>query len=162
MHAPRGNSADYRENKTRPHKFIMAFIFTMRSTTVVSSSASSHSRNTSAEDRLATILESGNNAPPVPPRAANRPSPKRHLLGYTSRHNSDHSPPPYTTYATVVGPSGEKFVDIRNNRHIAKRGGWKRLCILIVVVLVVIVALIVGLAVGLGKKRARYADYLTL
>src|SRR5207248_1061841 len=153
--------ADHREIEHPPAQLIMAFIFTMRSTTVISSSASAHSRNTSAEDRLATILENGN-APPVPPRAANRPSPKRHLLGNSSRHNSDQSPSPYTTYATAVGPAGEKFTNFRNNRHIAQRGVWKRLCIIITVVLVVIVALIIGMVMGLRKKHARYANYLTL
>lgn len=50
---------------------------------------------------------------------------------------------------------GEKLAELRkgleNNRHIAKRGGWKRLLIVAFVLLLIIVGLVVGLVVGLRK-----------
>jgi hypothetical protein len=47
--------------------------------------------------------------------------------------------------------------DVRNNKHIARRGGWKRLCIIVIVLLFVVIALAVGLGVGLkNKKKSRY------
>ena len=51
-----------------------------------------------------------------------------------------------------MGPKGESFNDVRNNKYIAQRGGWKRICLITWLVLLAVIALIVGLAVGLTKK----------
>jgi hypothetical protein len=66
--------------------------------------------------------------------------------------------PPYTEYDNVTGPRGEKFSDLRNNRHVAKRGGWTRVLLIALIVLLIIVGLAVGLGVGLtrSKKSSRY------
>ncbi len=56
----------------------------------------------------------------------------------------------------VTGPKGEKLEDLRNNAYVARRGGWKRICLIALVVIACIVALAVGLAVGLHKKHSRY------
>ena len=42
--------------------------------------------------------------------------------------------------------------NINNNRHIAGRGGWKRLLLLVLIVIVIIIALTVGLTIGLRNK----------
>ena len=68
--------------------------------------------------------------------------------------------PPYTEYDNVTGPRGEKFSDLRNNRHVAKRGGWTRVLLMALIVLLVIMGLGVGLGVGLtrSKKSLRYVE----
>ena len=57
-----------------------------------------------------------------------------------------------------MGPSGENLEDVRsglnNNKHIAKRGGWKRLALLMVIAIIFIVALVVGLVVGLHERNS--------
>jgi hypothetical protein len=40
-----------------------------------------------------------------------------------------------------------------NNKHIAKRGGWKRLLIIGTIVALCIVGLVVGLVVGLRNRN---------
>ena len=40
-----------------------------------------------------------------------------------------------------------------NNKHIAKRGGWKRLLIIAIIVALCIVGLVVGLVVGLRNRH---------
>ena len=78
-------------------------------------------------------------------------------------------PPKYRkvedSFSDVKGPKGETFQDLRENRHITKRGGWKRLTLLGVLILIVVIALGVGLGIGLGvglgrrKKDDRYEIY---
>jgi hypothetical protein len=88
--------------------------------------------------------------PPVPPRAWNRPPNKIFGLG---------APPAYSPFDStgVEGPHGEKLADVRkgliNNKHIAKRGGWKRLTIIALVIILCLVGLIVGLVVGLRNRH---------
>jgi hypothetical protein len=53
----------------------------------------------------------------------------------------------------VTGPRGEKFSDLRNNRHVAKRGGWTRVLILVLIGLLLVSGLAVGLGVGLTKSN---------
>ncbi|KAH7391255.1 hypothetical protein BKA64DRAFT_710164 [Cadophora sp. MPI-SDFR-AT-0126] len=140
----------------------MAFIFTMRSTPV----GSMHRRDPQSASSLPAISEDGvsflesRNAPPVPPRAWNRPAHKHFALGALPALNYDGSPPPYTHFdprAEVQGPNGEKLSELRkglgNNKHIAKRGGWKRLAIIAAVIILCIVGLVVGLVVGLRNKH---------
>lgn len=107
------------------------------------------SRASSFDTRLPIIDEDHPSPPlPLPPRTHNRPFSRR-FLGEPPRYSNGHEPPKYTFF-DVKGPKGEKFEDLRNNAYIAQRGGWKRICIISLVLLVVIVALAVGLGVGLG------------
>ncbi|KAL2063580.1 hypothetical protein VTL71DRAFT_5385 [Oculimacula yallundae] len=143
----------------------MSFIFTVRSTPR-SSSSSMHRRDQQSAGSLPAISEDGasflepRQAPPVPPRAWNRPPHKNFALGSPPSLSFDGSPPPYTHFDSsedVKGPKGEKLSDLRrnleNNKHIAKRGGWKRFAIILAIVILCLVGLIVGLAVGLRKRH---------
>lgn len=140
----------------------MAFIFTMRSTPV----GSSHRREPNSMSSLPPIDEDGSSfnspriPPPVPPRAWNRPAHKVFGLGSPPRLNFEGSPPEYSQFDStgVEGPHGEKLNDVRkgisNNKHIAKRGGWKRLAVLALIAMLCIVGLVVGLVVGLRNKHS--------
>jgi hypothetical protein len=72
--------------------------------------------------------------------------------------NYEGSPPVYSHFdgTGVDGPHGEKLSEARkgitNNKHIAKRGGWKRLASIALLAIIGIVALVVGLVVGLRKR----------
>lgn len=46
-------------------------------------------------------------------------------------------------------------MDMRNNKYMVRRGGWKRLCLIFLVVAIIAIALGVGLAVGLRKAHMR-------
>lgn len=95
----------------------------------------------------------------MPPRAWNRPHHKHFGLGAPPRRSHEGSPPAYSHFdpVGVKGPKGEKLEDLRkgvlDNKHIAKRGGWKRLLIIAAVVALVIVGLVVGLVVGLRNRN---------
>lgn len=97
--------------------------------------------------------------PPVPPRAWNRPAHKVFRLGSPPRLNFEGSPPEYSQFDSsgVEGPHGEKLSDLRmgigNNKHIAKRGGWKRLAVIALAVILCVVGLVVGLLVGLRNHH---------
>ena len=71
------------------------------------------------------------------------------MLGYPPSTDSEEGPPDYDS-------RGEKLAELRkgleNNKHIAKRGGWKRLMVLAVVLFLIIVGLVVGLVLGLRQK----------
>ncbi len=110
----------------------------------------------SGDTRLSVIAEDGDvqPAPPIPLRAAHRPFGKRFHHGDPPRHSFEKPPPPYSVWSDVTGPKGERLGDLRRNRFIAKRGGWRRLCIIGFVVIAVLVGLIVGLVVGLRRKRS--------
>lgn len=119
-------------------------------------------RTTSELNRLSAIAEDGD-APAIPPKAAHRPVSRRFGLGSPPKHDHESPPPPYTSFADVLGPNGEKFNDVRNNKHIARRGGWKRLCIIGFVAAVVLVGLVVGLVVGMrhkGSNRYSYPSFI--
>lgn len=140
----------------------MAFIFTMRSTPI---GGSMHRRDLTSSSSLPAISEDGasfvepRQPPPVPPRAWNRPLNKQFNLGATPALNYEGSPPVYSHFddTSVEGPHGEKLSEVRkgvtNNRHIAKRGGWKRLGLIALIAIICIVALVVGLVVGLRNRN---------
>lgn len=141
----------------------MAFIFTMRSTPVGSSM---HRRDPNSVSSLPPIEEDGasfavpRDPPPVPPRAWNRPAHKVFGLGSPPRLNFERSPPEYSQFDStgVEGPHGEKLSDVRkgiyNNKHIAKRGGWRRLALIALISILCIVGLVVGLVVGLRHRHS--------
>lgn len=133
-----------------------------------SSNGARRSRRGSAatlETRLTIIEEDHPSpplAPPLPPqqplKTHHRPFSRR-FLGDPPRY-SNKAPPNYTL-ENVIGPNGEKFTDVRDNRYIAGRGGLKKLCIAVCILLTVVVAIVVGLAVGLSKRNSnRYDDSL--
>jgi hypothetical protein len=139
----------------------MAFIFAMRSTPV----GSMHRRDPASGSTLPAISEDGSSflesrePPPIPPRASNRPRHKIFASGAPPKLNYEGSPPAYTHFdVDVEGPNGEKLADVRkgilNNKHIARRGGWKRLALIALIATLCIVGLIVGLVVGLRKRNS--------
>ncbi|KAL8826117.1 MAG: hypothetical protein Q9191_003999 [Dirinaria sp. TL-2023a] len=96
--------------------------------------------------RLSVIAEDGA-TPAVPgnnPPRNNRTFSRGWAFGNPPSHSFEKPPPQYS-FLDVTGPKGEKLTDVRNNRHIARRGGWRRICLIALVVLAVIVALAVGL-----------------
>lgn len=103
--------------------------------------------------RLSVIAEDGA-TPAVPgnPPRNNRTFSRGWAFGNPPSHSFEKPPPQYS-FLDVTGPKGEKLTDVRNNRHIARRGGWRRICLIALVVLAVIVALAVGLGVGLHKNH---------
>lgn len=133
----------------------------MRSTSV----GSMHRRDPTSSSSLPVIDEDRDSsstlreAPPIPPRAWNRPTHKIFTLGVPPRLKYDPNPPAYSQFdsAGVEGPNGEKLADVRkglsNNKHIAKRGGWVRLGVITLVIILCIIGLIVGLVVGLRHRH---------
>jgi len=97
--------------------------------------------------------------PTVPPRAWNRPVNKIFGGGQPPQLQHDSSPPAYSQFDNHDAESrkGEKLADVRhgfvNNKHIAKRGGWKTLMSIVLLALLCIVALVVGLVVGLRNRN---------
>jgi len=129
-----------------------------------STPSSAHSRNPSGSP-LPAISEDGTSsteprrAPPIPLRASNRPANKHFGLGAPPRHSYD-SPPAYSHFSfddDGERPNAEKLAAARNgmlnNKHIAKRGGWKRLLIIAIIVALCIVGLVVGLVIGLRNRH---------
>lgn len=115
--------------------------------------ASQPNHSVPQDQRLSVIAEDGD-VPPVqagPRKAHHRPFSRRWNLGDPPRHSYEKSPPAYSVW-NVTGPRGEKLTDVRNNKYIARRGGWKRLLILALILATILAALIVGLVVGLRKK----------
>lgn len=154
----------------------MSFVFPVRSTARPTAvrTMSTHSR-TPTSSSLPAISEDGASfleprvVPPVPPRSLNRPAPRAQVPGQPPRHNYEKSPPPYSGFdpVGVTGPNGEKLADIRkditrdikNNKFVAKRGGWRRLAILAVILMLIIIGLGLGLGVGLHNKNNGSSRY---
>lgn len=67
---------------------------------------------------------------------------------------------PEDVYDQPGDRNAEKLEHLRNNPQIAKRGGWKRLALCIILLVVVVIAIVVGVVVGLKKKRntSRYGS----
>ncbi|MCJ1245969.1 hypothetical protein MMC30_003173 [Trapelia coarctata] len=109
----------------------------------------------SSDLRLSVIAEDGDVQ--LPPRAVtkthNRPFSRRWNLGNPPRHSYEKSPPEYSL-RDESPPKKQRFMAIRNNKQLAKRGGWKRLLCIILFLIAVIVALAVGLSVGLKKHNS--------
>ncbi|KAI9841428.1 MAG: hypothetical protein M1837_000704 [Sclerophora amabilis] len=117
-----------------------------------------HGHSHSDSSRLSVIMENGDagpaSAPPSkPPNASHRPHSRRFQHGDPPGHEHDRPPPPYSPFANVIGPRGEKLLDVRNNVHLARRGGWRRLCTIGLILVVIIVGLTVGLVVGLRERN---------
>ena len=115
-------------------------------------SRSLRSRGNSVDTRLSIIAEDGVLSPPPPERTQNRFFNRRWNIGEPPSHNFETPPPKYSVW-DATGPKGEKLADVRNNKYIARRGGWNRILLISLLVVAIIVALIAGLVVGLRKKK---------
>lgn len=117
-----------------------------------------HSLRRASASTLPAIQEDvGNPAPPLPARAVNRPLPSHFGFGLPALKNS---PPPAYEYKQSAlhipeseGPIDEKLEALRNNRQVAKRGGWRRLALMALLLMLFIIGLAVGLGVGLTRKH---------
>jgi len=98
-------------------------------------------------------------APPIPPRASNRPA-SNLMLGTPPKNSYEGSPPDYSYFASVSsqGAKEDKLSEVepgwKDNTFISKRGGWKRLGIIALLALLAIVGLGAGLGVGLTKHKS--------
>jgi hypothetical protein len=115
--------------------------------------------STPAGQRLSVILENGDSQAKQREnhRASVRKSGLSAALGDAPRESIEERSHGSSGYSYSVWSDGEKFSALRtyrNHKQIAKRGGWKRLAIIGVVVLSLIIALAVGLALGLRKKSS--------
>lgn len=151
-----------------------ASLYTFQPKSPSSSSPSPRRRSRSSPShippRLGAISEDeASVAPDLPPRAFNRPLQRMFHLGFPPGYGSDGDKAPkyneeIPDYRDVKGPKGENLEDLRHNRHISRRGGWKRLVVMIAVVhALVAVGVGVGLGVGLSMKsreRNRYQIHL--
>ena len=108
--------------------------------------------NSGVDARLSVIAEDGA-LPQIPEKTRDTRTFSRGWAFNPPRHSFEESPPNYSFW-DVTGPKGEKLTDVRNNKYIARRGGWRRICLIAFVVLAVLVALAVGLGIGLQKKRS--------
>lgn len=113
--------------------------------------------------RLSVIVEDGDVLPEH--KTQRRPFRRTWLLGPPPRHSFDEPPPKYSLW-DVTGPKGEKLMELRhninNNKHIALRGGYKRVLLIILLVMTIIVALAVGLSIGIrNRNSSRYASAIT-
>jgi hypothetical protein len=107
--------------------------------------------STPAGQRLSVILENGDVAKARElHRASTRKSGLAVTLGEAPRESSEGNGS--SGYSYSVWSDGEKFAAFKNHKQIAKRGGWKRILLIIALFLALIIALAVGLAVGLKKK----------
>lgn len=121
-------------------------------------------RNTT---RLGAIDEHSNSvAPDTPSRHPDRKykygnATKFFAFGAYAR--SDNSLPPVDAYEKVVGPRGEKFNDLRQNRPYRppNRGGWRRVICLGLVILLILLAIGLGVGLGIGLTRSKETRYFT-
>ena len=115
---------------------------------------SKHSLPLPFGNRLSIIAEDADvpAVPPVPTKAHHRPFSRRWNLGDPPRHSFEKPPPPYSVW-NITGPKGEKLTDVRNNKYIARRGGWKRLLAIAVLFIAFVIAVVTGLIVGLRNRK---------
>ncbi|KAF2681028.1 hypothetical protein K458DRAFT_85222 [Lentithecium fluviatile CBS 122367] len=116
--------------------------------------------STPAGQRLSVILENGSTESHVTKardshRASVRKSGLSPALADAPRESMEERSGNSSGYSYSVWSDGEKrFAAFRNRKQIAKRGGWRRLAIILVIIIIVIIALAVGLALGLKKKSS--------
>ncbi|ORY16601.1 hypothetical protein BCR34DRAFT_96402 [Clohesyomyces aquaticus] len=113
--------------------------------------------STPAGQRLSVILENGD-TPGTKTRDTHRASARKSTilgLGDVPRESIEDQSNKSSGYSYSVwsDTAGEKFGALRNHKTVAKRGGWKRLALLIALVLAIVIAVAVGVAVGVSKKK---------
>ncbi len=124
-----------------------------------SSNGSRRSRaNSSTTDvRLSIIIEDRDLTPRPDKTYFHLPFGRRWIIiDDLPRPSFDRSPPKYSLW-DATGPKGDRLWEVTENRYISRRGGWRRISLIGLIVAAVVVALVVGLAVGLKKKdKKRY------
>ncbi|KAL9614215.1 MAG: hypothetical protein Q9167_001303 [Letrouitia subvulpina] len=143
--------------------FVGSRDFVHRTSPRHSTKGSKQSRSSSvvhSPERRLSIIEEDGFTPPIPPRAHHRPFNRRWHLGDPPRHSFDIPPPKYSVWDTT-GPKGEKLMDVKNNKYIAKRGGAKRICLALFILVALVVGLAVGLTIGLRKRHSSEPSYWT-
>ncbi|PVI03228.1 hypothetical protein DM02DRAFT_612450 [Periconia macrospinosa] len=113
--------------------------------------------STPAGQRLSVILENGNAAPKKNLRDSHRASVRKSglsaALADAPRDSMDEKSG-NSGYTFSVWSDGEKKLGaLRNHKQIAKRGGWRKLALILAIILILIIALAVGLALGLKKPN---------
>lgn len=109
---------------------------------------------TPPEVRLSIIAEDGVVPPRAPATTYHRPFSRRWNLGDPPRPSFETPPPKYAA-TDVAEPTGEKLIDIKNNKYVARRGGWRRTCLIALMLAAAVIALVVGLVVGLRNKARK-------
>ena len=107
------------------------------------------------DPRLGAIDEDGGMQPDPPPQAF-QPlrRPLNRMLNFSIPLYSIHrSSPPPSYLENIIGPGGEKFTDVRNNKRARSRGGLNRLVFYIAIPLLCVVGLILGLVLGFRKHK---------
>jgi hypothetical protein len=116
--------------------------------------------STPAGRRLSVIIENGSSESQLTKareshRASVRKSGLSAALADAPRGSMDERSGNSSGYSYSVWSDGEKrLAALRNHKQIAKRGGWKKLAIILLVLLIIIIALAVGLTFGLKKKAS--------
>lgn len=104
-------------------------------------------------DAQAQFSRAAKTAPPpaVPPRSTHRPFSRR-WRDAPPRASHDGMPPEYTAFEE--SKRRDPLAELRNRPAVARRGGWKRLLIFIILGLAILaIALGVGLGVGLTRNH---------
>ena len=107
---------------------------------------------------------SAHSAPAIPPRSSRRNSNRNFtVVGPPTLNYQDNPPSYWEDDNSLDGKDTEKISQWRervvNNKIVAKRGGWRRLCLIAVVLILCIVGLVVGLVVGLRNRG--HGSYVT-
>ncbi|KAF2177657.1 hypothetical protein K469DRAFT_643878 [Zopfia rhizophila CBS 207.26] len=113
--------------------------------------------STPAGQRLSVILENG--GIPTKTRDSHRVSARKGALSglgevpRESMEGDSHNSSGYS-YSVWSEASEKKLTALKNHKQVTKRGGWKRLAIIIAIIIAMVIALAVGLALGLKKKSS--------
>ena len=108
--------------------------------------------STPAGQRLSMVITSGDHRNSKANRNSMRKSGMTVGIGEAPRESSEQKSNNSGGYSWSVWSDGEKFAIFRDNKQITKRGGWRRILLIVAIIIVAIIALAVGLAVGLKKK----------
>ncbi|KAL1630505.1 hypothetical protein SLS56_004779 [Neofusicoccum ribis] len=116
--------------------------------------------STPAGQRLSTIMD--HRAPPIPPRSILRNNKNLNDIEESST-SSVLGSKGGQSYSTAWSEGGlfskdAKLDALRNNRHIAKRGGWGRLLLIVAIIVAAIIALALGLVFGLQKTKSNNSN----
>ncbi|KAI9692124.1 MAG: hypothetical protein M1822_006354 [Bathelium mastoideum] len=108
----------------------------------------------SAGKRLSTIMENSN---PTTQAPSNGSFAKKFLMTENPlRKNHNKEPAIYemspASEANSSSIDSERHRILAENRHIARRGGWKRLALILLLLLLTLIALGLGLGLGLSRK----------
>jgi len=120
-----------------------------------------------ASTRLGSIDEHSNTvAPDIPTRNPGRLKQVRFFgLPIPAWAKPDADVPPPNAYNTIVGPNGEKFMDVRQNKpkDLIAQGKRRRklICFGLVAIIFLIFAIALGIGLGVGLTRRKDDRYFT-